>query len=291
MDAITTSVPDRADGQAALLPLPLPFQRPDHILGEVLRARDPASDDWVEDAGTAGTVPSHSGRRAARGEARIALGMAADASLVVGWAGPLDHRSGILDLIEAAAICDDGVVVVVPVRTGHEQVADQADARELLHRVHFAPVAPPVRPGRAMPDAFAASAFAAVDVLLVPPPRHRAERGYFEAANAWAEANAVPCIRLGASRPAQANVSVSWTSWSIRAGDSGLLARLLSVIAARPEMLAAAVRDITRGPRDPLRTGRPGAPLGRLTVEPARTRTMGDLRTWRTVFRRAVYGA
>jgi len=291
MDAITTSVPDRADAQAGLLPLPLQFQRPDLILAEALKVPDPSCDGWVGDVGAEGTGPSQNGRRAARAEARIALGVAADASLVVGWAGSLDHRSGILDLIEAAAICDDGIVVVVPVRTGHEQVADQADARELLHRVHFAPAVPPGRPGPAMPDAFAATAFAAVDVLLVPPPRHRAERGYFEAANAWAEANAIPCIRLGASRPAQANALAGWTSWSIRAGDSGLLARLLSVIAARPDMLDAAIKDVTRGSRDSLHTGQPGAPVGRLTVEPARTRTVADMRKWRTVFRRAVYGA
>jgi hypothetical protein len=291
MDAITTSVPDCAGGQAALLPLPLQLQRPDHLLGDALKAVDPSCVAWAEDVGADGAVLFRDERRVARTEARIALGVAADASLVVGWAGPLDHRSGILDLIEAAAICDDGVVLVVPVRTGHEQVVDQADARELLHRVRFTPAAPPGRPGPAGFDAFAATAFAAVDVLLVPPPRHRAEWGYFEAANAWAEANAVPCIRLGASRPAQANALVGWTSWTIRAGDSGLLARLLGVIAARPDLLDAAIRSIARGPRDPQRTAHPAAPVGRLIVEPVRTGKMTDLQSWRTVVRRAVYGA
>lgn len=179
-------------------------------------------------------VDGHASMARHPAEIRAQLGVPATARLVVGWVGPVDRRSGVVDLVEAAAICDEGVAVLIPAAgPDHSLVMDQADAFDLLHRIRFVPVAGEdgANPARSRHHA-CPSILAAADVIVVSSSRRRAARRQALASLAAARAQAIPVITRGIVPD-----PLGTARWAVRPGDPGLLARLLTELVASPALL------------------------------------------------------
>ncbi len=159
-----------------------------------------------------------------RDEARRLLQLPATTALVVGWAGPLDGRSGVIDLLEAVAACDDVAVVIALGQPGVQDIADRADALEILPQIRFAP-----------PEAEHA-ALAGIDALILAPPRDARERTFCLSNIALAQTHAIPVIH--ADLPELIELAGPG-GWPLPPGDPALLARLFNELAAQPALLEA----------------------------------------------------
>ena len=169
---------------------------------------------------------------------------------VIGWAGPLDTRSHVADLLEAVALCATDVIVVIPAAGDlYQDVLDRADALEILHRVRF--VAPETASGDLgqRPDLSAfPTLLAAVDALLIAPPANTLDRACSLRTVGLAHIHAIPVIHPGL--PDMADM-VGDGGWRVPFGDPTVLARLFNEFQARPHLLrsataAAAVNAATR---------------------------------------------
>lgn len=158
---------------------------------------------------------------------------------VIGWAGPLDTKSHVSDLLEAIALCEREVIVIIPA-TGpfYQDVLDRADALEILHRVRFVA---PEHSGAVMDERPDLSAFptmiAAVDALLVSPPSSALDRACSLRSVEFAHIHSIPVIHSGLRDIADL---IGDGGWQVPFGDPALLARLFDALTARPRLLAQA---------------------------------------------------
>lgn len=158
---------------------------------------------------------------------------------VLGWAGPLDTRSHVIDLLEAVALCSRDVIVVIPaVGAAYQDVLDRADALEILDRIRFVTAE---QPGATLAERPDLSAFptllAAVDALLVAPPESPLDRACGLRTIELAHTHAIPVIHPGC--PDMVDM-VGNGGWQVPFGDPALLARLFEELHLRPELLQAA---------------------------------------------------
>jgi glycosyltransferase involved in cell wall biosynthesis len=190
-------------------------------------------------------------------DARRLLHIADDTRLVIGWAGPLDTRAHIADLLEAVALCEIDVVVVIPAAGAfHQDVLDRADALEILHRVRFA--APQLAPNSAkrrrtaLTDRPDLTAFphllAAADTLIVAPSNDAFDRAAILRTVELAHIHAIPVIHPDGRDIADL---VGKGGWTAPFGDPALFARLFDALHACPKLLqtaaaAAAANAFTR---------------------------------------------
>jgi glycosyltransferase involved in cell wall biosynthesis len=177
-------------------------------------------------------------------EARRLLHIAPETRVVIGWAGPLRIRSQIADLMEAVALCERDVVVVIPAAGPfYQDLLDHADALEILHRIRFA--APQSAPnlatrGRAAtrPDLTAfPHLLAAVDTLIVAPSDDEFDRAAILRTVELAHIHAIPVIH-----PDDPDITdlVGDGGWTAPFGDPALLARLFDELHACPALLQTA---------------------------------------------------
>ena len=171
-------------------------------------------------------------------EARRLLQLGPEFPLVLGWAGPADMGSGILDVLEAMAACEPAVaLVLVASGRARQDITDRADALEILDRIAF--VAPHSDRGGRRPAPCLAEQPAmagAISALVLGPPRDRSERIAAIKNIEFAQVHSVPIIY---PHDAEFAEIVGPGGWAVPACDPGLLARLLTTLCRLP----AVVRD------------------------------------------------
>lgn len=171
--------------------------------------------------------------------ARRLLDLADGKQKVIGWAGPLDARSHITDVLEAVALCKSDVMLVIPAAApGYQDVLDRADALEILHRVRFVAAEHPAAAFAPLPDLSSfPTMLAACDALLLAPPDGALSRAFGLRTIELAHTHAIPVIHSGRADMID---MVGAGGWQVPFGDPALLARLFDALHTRPHLLAAA---------------------------------------------------
>ena len=169
-------------------------------------------------------------------EAKRLLDLECDVSLVLGWAGPADMGSDILDVFEALAACQLKVALVIVASGGARQdLIDRADALEILDRIRF--VSPhPAGPGERSAPSLAEQPIlsGAIDAMLLGLPRNRFDRIAAVKNVEFAQVQGIPVIYP--QHPEFAEV-VGAGGWAVPRSDPGLLARLMTTLSRLPALV------------------------------------------------------
>lgn len=172
-------------------------------------------------------------------DARCSLAIGSDVVLVLGWAGPANIRSGILDVFEAISASQANVVLVIAASGRRQQdLIDRADALEILDQIRFVtPLRPETGRHTAMDLAGQPMMAGAIGILLLGPSHDRADRSATIKNVEFAQVNGVPIIY-----PQHLELAdiVGPGGWAVPPADPSMLARLITTLCHFPNLLTEA---------------------------------------------------